>query len=165
MPDPSRFVDHPVEPALASDGQPLRFTDDPATAFARWEQGAWVLGAFVHLVGSGALTDERLVPVSADDRAAARVLVAAGLADATGDDFDLTGPVREWAAVTPLRFRREGALSMLGQIASITGTSAVNPRAAKEATGGPPTTMTRSWPRAVRRPSAARCWRRSLCRA
>jgi hypothetical protein len=46
---------------------------------ARLEDGVWVLAAFVHLVGSGALSRGGFSAGSAEDDAAARALAAAGL--------------------------------------------------------------------------------------
>ena len=60
MPDPSRSVHDAVAPAHAPDGHSPRSVDDPATTFTRWEQGAWVLAASFHLVGSGPLFGDGL---------------------------------------------------------------------------------------------------------
>ncbi len=127
MPQLPRSIDVPVQTVAPADVRPPRSREDLETAFTRWENGTWLLAAFVHLVGSGGLDDEHLVAVSDEDRAAARVLVAGGLADATGDTFELTAQARAWAAAIPFRVRRQGVLSMLGQIATIIDVSLGQP--------------------------------------
>ena len=70
---------------------------------------AWVAGAFVHLVGSGALTEAGLAPSSAADHAAADVLAAAGI-DAA-----------RLAADGMLAILHNGTLSSLRQLALAIG--------------------------------------------
>ncbi len=90
MPDPSRSVHDAVPPAHAPDGHSPRSVDDPATTFTRWEQGAWVLAASFHLVGSGPLFGDGLARIARSLRPGGRAIVAAGRLDGDPVSVEVT---------------------------------------------------------------------------
>ena len=51
---------------------------------------AWLVGAFIRLVLSGALASKEVAVATADDGSAAEVLAAGGLLERRGDDFELS---------------------------------------------------------------------------
>jgi Methyltransferase domain len=93
---------------------------DAAEALSRLEEAAWVLGGFDHLVRSGALTSEGLTLSTTEDEAAARMLAAVGLVEAT-DPLQLAPGFAELISDGSLVTRHQGTISTLRQVATTAG--------------------------------------------
>jgi SAM-dependent methyltransferase len=86
------------------------------------EQRAWALGAVAALLRSGALSATGLMPSSDDEVAAARVLVAVGLASEAGDgDFSLVPGMAAFVGAEEFPAQAAGLRSSLGQLTRVLG--------------------------------------------
>ncbi len=96
---------------------------EAAEVLSRLEETAWVLAGFHHLVQSGALTAEALTLSTSEDEAAARMLAAVGLVDATSD-LQLARGLAELISDGSLETRGQAIVSTLRQVAAAAGTVA-----------------------------------------
>ena len=90
-----------TEPGVRSastDPEPLRTAEEARDLLNQLELSTWTLAASAHLAGSGALSDTRLDPRSAEDEAAAHLLVAPGLVRVEGGGFEPAPGLKDLAA-------------------------------------------------------------------
>jgi len=91
-----------------------------AQALSRLEEAAWVLAGLNHLVQSGAVTSEGMTLSTSEDEAAARMLAAVGLVEAT-DPLQLAPGFAELISDGSLDTRQQGIISTLRQVATAAG--------------------------------------------
>ena len=101
--------------------EPVDDADAAARLISGLEQAAWGLAALIHVAQSKALTDSALVPKSPDDEAAARILVACGLAIAEDDRYVLAEGMADLQSTVPVAGRLPMITSTLRQVAAASG--------------------------------------------